>query len=39
MESLVFVQILERGNLLRGIDNKTVKRQEISICLLMFSSQ
>ena len=28
-----------QGNLLRGIDNKTVRRYEISICLLMFSSQ
>ena len=28
-----------QGNLLRGIDNKTVKRYRISICLLMFSSQ
>ena len=27
-----------QGNLLRSIDNKTVKRCRISICLLMFSS-
>ena len=26
------------GNLLKGIDNKTVRRRGISICLQMFSS-
>ena len=29
----------KNGNLLRGIDKKTVRRDEILICLLMFSSQ
>ena len=28
-----------QGNLLKGIDNKTVRKQGISICLQMFSSQ
>ena len=28
-----------QGNLLRGIDNKTVKRKIILICLRMFSFQ
>ena len=28
----------EQGNLLRGIDNKIIRRDVISICLLMFSS-
>ena len=28
-----------QGNLLRGIDKKTVRREAISTCLLMFSSQ
>merc|ERR1712008_252848 len=28
-----------QGNLLRGINKKTVRREGISICLLMFSSQ
>ena len=29
----------DEGNLLSGIDNKTIRRQEISICLPMFLSQ
>ena len=29
----------EQGNLLRSIDNKIVRRDGISNCLLMFSSQ
>jgi hypothetical protein len=29
----------EHGNLLRGIDKKIVKREGISICSVMFSSQ
>ena len=29
----------EQGNLLRGFDNKIVRRDGISICLLMFSFQ
>ena len=29
----------DQGNLLRGIDNKTVRTWRISICLCMFSSQ
>ena len=28
-----------QGNLSKGIDKKTVKREGVSICLLMFSSQ
>ena len=34
-EKLHFFQ----GNLFRGIDKKTVRREGISICLLMISSQ
>ena len=29
----------EQGNLLRGIDNKIIRTDVISICLLMFSFQ
>ena len=31
--------LMGSGNLLKGIDNKTVRRYGISICLHMFSSQ
>ena len=29
----------KNGNLLRGIDKKTIRREEILICLIIFSSQ
>ena len=32
------IKKIDQGNLLTGIDKKTVRREGISICLLMFSS-
>ena len=29
----------KNGNLLRGIDKKTIRKEEILICLIIFSSQ
>ena len=37
--AIVVILAIEVGNLLLGIDKKTISRQAISICLLMFSSQ
>ena len=33
------LKCFEQGNLLKSIDNITIRRYEISICLQMFSSQ
>ena len=38
-EPIVPVYSDKQGNLLRGVDKKTVRRKGVSICFIMFSSQ